>query len=500
MPPHRLLLVLVVSSACGCAARQPPRDVVAESGAHLRAGCYRCLQDGLALVEGRLDLPSRQRAFELALLLTARAKELGLPFEAWAARARSLAAGIPPAAAPSEFLALADALRGDPAGLDRDADFEQRRRTVAHLAPAWLAAIDASDASPEAKLYFALAGACGFYLREQRDRAVAGAAAVAAGVPLLEYALGSCTSTEEPWLVRALEHEPRFDDAAYPLARYQFNRVSINRPGTDPGPAFARARASFPESAAIAVTEANYYRFRREWRRALEGFDATLSLVPRHHDARLGRVLALSMLARHDEAIAGATSLIDEGRWLAGEAYYWRAWNEYTLTRLGEAERDVEEAKKRMRSSAVFVLSGLVQWRKKRPEEAEHEFIQATDLDPDECDASNYLGGVRAELQKWMPAADAYAAAEACREREVAGLRATLADLVANGAPAAAIESQHKGIAESERQAAEMAYNRGAMLANAGDIAGARGHVERAGRHPTLQVKAATLLDRLSRR
>src|SRR5687768_6130684 len=142
----------------GCAARQPPRDLLAESTAHLRAGCYRCLQDGLALLERSVDLPSRQRAFELAVLLAARAKELGLPFEPWAERARSVASGLPPAAAASDFLALVDALRRDPSGLDRDQDLGQRLLAVAHQVPAWLASIESSHASIEAKMYFALAG------------------------------------------------------------------------------------------------------------------------------------------------------------------------------------------------------------------------------------------------------------------------------------------------------------------------------------------------------
>lgn len=499
-PPRFIFSFLLLSCLSGCAARLPPRDVFAESSAHLRAGCYRCLQAGLALIEGRVDLPSRQRAFELALLLAARAKELGLPFEPWVERARSAAAVLPPAVAAPEFLALVEALRADPAGLDREQDLVQRMRTVAHLVPGWLASIESSGASAETKMYFALAGTCGFFIRDQRDAAVARANAVAAGVPLLEYALGACTAAQEPWLLRALENEPRFDDAAYPLGRYALNRTAVNRPKADPAPLFVRARAAFPDSPAIAYTEATFFQARRDWARALEAFDAALRLVPTHHDARLGRVLALSMLARHDEAIDAATSLIGEGKWLIGEAYYWRAWNHYTVDRLDDSERDVELAKKRVRWSAVFVLSGLVQWRKQRPTAAEAEFAQAVAMDPAECDAANYLGGVRAELGKWLPAEDAYSRAEGCRDREVAALRATLDDLLEHEAPAAAIESQRKSIATSEQQAAEMAYNRGVMLANAGDVAAARGHIERGGRHPTLQSKAGALLERLDKK
>jgi tetratricopeptide (TPR) repeat protein len=497
IPLRLVTLPFLLIGFIACAARQPPRDVYAESTTHLRAGCYRCLLEGLALVEHRTDVRSRQRAFELAILLAARAKELGLPFGPWSDRATTLAAGLPVAAAASEFLAIVKALRQDPAGLDRDQDVNQRVAADSSRVKEWLSAIEVSIASSEARMYVAVLAACAFSPRDEREAVVARVGAVATGVPLLEYGLGSCTSTQEPWLLRAMEHEPRFDDAAYPLGRYLFNRLSVQRPAEDPGPVFARARAAFPESAAITYTEATLFRHRRDWARALEAFDATLRLVPTHHDARLSRAVALSMLERHDEAVVTATSLIEEDRWLVGEAYYWRAWNHYTVGRLDESERDVEQAKQRMRWSAVFVLSGLIQWRKKRPTNAEGEFVRALDLDPMNCDAASYLGGVRVELRTWLPAAAAFAGAETCRDKEVAAQRATLADLIAHGAPAAAIESQNEGIAASEQQAAEMAYNRGVMLANAGDVGSARAHIERAGRHPTLQVKAAELLQRL---
>lgn len=501
MTPRRFAtFFLLAASAIGCAARLPARSVVAESTAHLRAGCYRCLQEGLALVEGRRDLRSRQRAFEFALLLTARAKELGLPFARWAERADALAATLPPAAAAPAFVAIAGALRLDPAGLTHDEDFAQRRPLATpDEMRAWLHDIDSSGASPETRVYFALSVACGF-LREDREAVMAHARAATPGAPLLEYALGACASSEEEWLLRALEHDPRFDDAAYPLGRYRLNRLMVQRPDSNPQPALARARAAFPGSAAIAYTEAVAFRALRDWPRALEGFDETLRLVPGHHEARLGRVLALSHLSRHEEAIAAATSLIDEGMWLVADAYYWRAWNQFTLGRLDESERDVEEAKRRMAGSAVLVLSGLVQWRKQRPAVAEGELARAVEMGPDNCEAASYLGAVRSELGTWLPAADAFARAEACREDEVVALRKTLDDLRAHTWAAPAIESQQKAIVDTEQQAAEMAFNRGAMLANAGDLAAARTHIERAGRHPALRVKAAERLERLRSR
>ena len=64
---------------------------------------------------------------------------------------------------------------------------------------------------------------------------------------------------------------------------------------------------------------------------------ATLALVPTHRDAILGRTVTLSHLGRYDEAIAAAARLIELGSWFTGEAYYWRAWDEYHLARIADA-------------------------------------------------------------------------------------------------------------------------------------------------------------------
>jgi hypothetical protein len=170
------------------------------------------------------------------------------------------------------------------------------------------------------------------------------------------------------------------------------------------------------------------------------------------------------------------------------------------LERLDASEEDVERAKKYLASSSVYVLSGAIQWRKQRRDVAENEFVRAVAIDNSDCDASTYLGGVRAEIRAWSRASDAFTTAETCRDNETAELKKTLDDLVRRRAPAAAVEEQRKSIAAAERQSAEMAFNRGVMAANAGDAATARTHLERAARHPALQQKAAEMLDRLGKR
>src|SRR5687768_14023904 len=97
--------VLAVS-CLSCAARRPSAAQVAEIGkadAMLREGCFNCLQNALAIYE-RLSASPRatdhvaRSAFAAAVLLTMRAKELGLASEPYMGRARALAARVPSSA------------------------------------------------------------------------------------------------------------------------------------------------------------------------------------------------------------------------------------------------------------------------------------------------------------------------------------------------------------------------------------------------------------------
>ena len=479
-----------------CAARRPPGpDLLVSSHAELRAGCYRCLEAALASLDRRTDAAARGRRFELTILLAIRAKELGLPFESWRQRAAALAPGLAPEWGATNFLAVVDAVALDPLGFDRNATFRPRRPDVAMMR-ASIAAIQQTPASAEVKAYLEVSVTCAFDF-EKRDVVLGRVRPAAEGIPLLAYAVGLCSHGELRLLTRAMTDEPRFADAAYPAGKYLFQAPPITGVNPDPAVLLARAGAAFPESAAIVYSAAMLHRHRREWSEALAAFDATLRLVPTHHDARLGRVMALSHLGRHEDAIAAATGLIDEGTWLVGDAYYWRAWNAFQLDRLDASEHDVERAKNYIASSSVYVLSGAVQWRKQRPKEAESEFMRAVAIDRADCDASTYLGGVRAELRAWKTAADAFTVAETCRDQEAAELRASLEQLLQRNAPPAAVEDQRRSIATAEQQSAEMAYNRGVMAGNAGDIANARAHLERASRHPVLQQKAQEMLQRV---
>ena len=187
----------------------------------------------------------------------------------------------------------------------------------------------------------------------------------------------------------------------------------------------------FPQSPAIGVTLGNVYRRWEEWSDALGAYDAVLARSPKHPEALVGRVVALSHLMRPEEAIQAASALIDEGQWHLGEAYYWRGWNELRLAQHDLARRDADRAKTLMSNAAVFVLSGVIEWRLRRLDTAEREFESAIAIDFGECEAALDLGIVRDEQRKAAESLAAFQQARQCYDLSIALRREAIAKVQA---------------------------------------------------------------------
>src|SRR5262249_44940902 len=130
-------------------------------------------------------------------------------------------------------------------------------------------------------------------------------------------------------------------------------------------PLYEAAHEAFPESPAITLALANVHFSLANLEPALKAFDTVIDASPTHRDALLGRVKTLSLMPRHTDAIDAATRMIDLGTWLIGDAYYWRAWNKYSLKDFDPAWDDVEQAIKLQSKSAVYMLAGLIAYERK---------------------------------------------------------------------------------------------------------------------------------------
>jgi tetratricopeptide (TPR) repeat protein len=409
------------------------------------------------------------RTFETALLLTARAKELGLPYAPWLERAR---AALPVGPDWSDYLAIVLALRIDPLADDRDTVLVEtmKYRASAETVAAWRTDLGAGVGSPLLRAYLELSLICQYVVAD-RNVTIAATVQHFPDVPLIEYRAGACGSSQAPHLTAVRDAVPEFADVDFALGRYALD-VPLQPDQDEALRRLSAARAAFPESPAIVATLADLRRDREEWTDALEAYDTTLMLVPTHRDALLGRTVTLSHLARHDDAVAAATRIIDLGNWFTGEAYYWRAWNHYHLARIEEARIDTDHAKGLMHNASVLVLSGMIEWHERRLDESEAELQDALTLDAGQCEAAFLLGTVRAERRQWASGAAAFELAQRCYDLSVTLRRETIARITAGpgseAGKARQIARQQRAMTEETQHRDEAAQNAANLQKRAG--------------------------------
>ena len=450
-------LVLVVA---GCAARRvappaaaaPAGPPAADVTPLIERGCYACLQQAFAAARDT-NVP---QAFEAAALLALRSLELGLPHEPWLQEARTLAAGD---AAWSAYLDIIAAVPRDPLAGDRDVLLSTGgpRNRNRLLLPLWREILASGPASGTFRRYVDWTLACAVDPARTREDEIA-RELDGVRVPLLRYRAGICGSRFWKVLADLRYADDEFVDADYALGKYALE----NRENPDHDEAMSRFRAAaaaFPESAAIAVSMGNLYQAWEEWPQALEAYDAVLAQAPTHPDALLGRTIALSNLNEHHPAIEAATRLIDGGRWFLGQASYWRAWNQYHLDNFTAARADADRTRTLMVNAAVFVLSGMIEWRLRRLDTAEKELEEALAMDFGQCEAALFLGVVRSERRKVPDAVAAFTQARQCFDLSIAVRRQAIANIEAgpgsDAAKARNVAREQRVIDDAETRKAE---------------------------------------------
>ena len=434
----------------------------ADVDALVRQGCRDCLIRAL----DEAQPASSSRAYEIAALLLLRARELGLPQQPWAERMAALEPLDPAWAVYQEVLA---AIPPDPRGGDRELLLAQTmpRREAAAKLEGWRAALAGAPGSPEFRTYLDLSLACEYAPGADWVRTADAALTAFPDVPLLHYRVGVCGGERDIPRLRALRAaHPEFVDADYALARQAVG----DREAPDQEDALRRfqaAAAAFPDSPAILSGLGQLHEDREEWEDAVAAYDRALALVPTHRDAWLGRTIALSNLLRRDEAIAAAGRLIELGSWFLAQAHYWRAWNLFHQERYPEARLDTDAAKAGTADPAVFVLSGMIEWREHRLETAEREFREALRLDAQQCEAGTFLAAVLAERGRGADSLATFSRTRECFERYIAGRRAEIARIEAGtGSPETKARHrarEERGLADAVMRRDEAARNERAL-------------------------------------
>ena len=503
-----LLLALLSLLIAACAARGPSPHLLSELGQAqvlLREGCYRCLVDALAAFERvaaapRAPVSAVQGAFETAVMLSVRAKEIGLDADEFLAKARAFATRMPPVAgapAPATYLDAAAAFIGETSGLDPEVRQKLPRRRSANGRPLPLPARTALDAAPASDAlagYLAIALDC----EETFSRADLHRDDLFAKygrTQPMRFRLALCNVAPAE-LIPLREADQRWSETLL----FEGRRQLATRPVADVLKAaalFDEAHKAFPGSPAITLALAGAENALSNYDAALALYDEVLAETPTHRDAMLGRLTSLSFLNRYVDAVTTATAMIDLGTWHIGDAYYWRAWNRYQLHQLPTAWEDIEQATKLLVNTSVYTLAGFIAYARVELDIAIDRFDRAFAMDHTNCEAVWFEGLVHVDKQGWPQAAPKFSRAMTCFASAAATARteidtfeqSTTSEVLRTRQLAAA----QKRLETAEHRGAQAAYNAANSYLRLAEKILALGHIDAALGHPLLKEKAASL-------
>ncbi len=512
------MLATSVVAGTGCAARGPSAETTAalsNAGALVRQGCFLCLQEAVSILEKQVSGPPAPPATVTARLVEARIleglrqRELGIDSSVAFARARELAgalsaprpggrhrSGGPQGASEgidyTALLDLADLVSGDPMAPvfgTRALPYPQWQARVKSLSETLANAIPSSRLAT----YVALSAACED--RQMREALDAGAIAKAhPDTPLLTWRVATCALGPDESVAALAEQDLRWHEALWYLGRRQ---LATSRDVRRAAELFARAAVGLPDAPAVLLSLAGAQQALRQLEPALATYDRLLAISPTARPALLGRVICLTHLGRHHEAVATATTMIDLGTFLVGDARYWRGWNHYQLGSLAAAEADAEQALRLMSNTNAFTLAGVVKYELTKLDESEERLTRAREMDSANCQAIWYLGLVHTARRDWVAGASDFTTAVSCYTQAAATARAELEALDRSTGPPetrASARAEHEAtMKSSELRAAQSAYNAAHCLVRTGNPSGALHYLAIAADHPGMKAQAERL-------
>jgi len=227
-----------------------------------------------------------------------------------------------------------------------------------------------------------------------------------------------------------------------------------------------------------------------------------LKVFPTHRDAMNGKMQSQSYLARHQDAIATATRLLELGTWHISDANYWRAWNRYQIKEYDAAWVDVENAIKGVSNSRVYMLAGLIAYARKELQTAVDRFDTAFAADPRACDAVWMSGLVSIDQNELAVAGPKFTRGMTCFTSAASALRQNRATLEMTiqkrGTPLNARDQRNldrlqRDADTADLKAAQSAFNGAQCYARTGGKGLALNLIDVAIAHPGMREKAEAL-------
>jgi tetratricopeptide (TPR) repeat protein len=339
--------------------------------------------------------------------------------------------------------------------------------------------------------------ACGASeLRDQSLDQLMEPAAPFRDMPLIAMKQATCRGIRTARLAELAAANPRFNELEYWQGLFDVGQRKLN----DADRHFDAAYNWRQQWPSLTQSIANVAMTSEEFQRALTFYDRTLELEPKAVDALLGRIRALTYLARNEEAIATADRLIAMG-WYVGDARYWRAYNESDLERYEDAWTDVEAAAKLQINAEVPKLAGLIAYRRQQLEVSRDRFQTAHSRNANDCETFFYIGIVNAELRAWQPTAEILPNAAKCLEANESGYVKEIASIEASDDPperkAAKIERRRQWIAKGRRQMATSWFDTAVASYNLSRKADAQQYAEKVVDDEQFGARAKEILSRL---
>ncbi|MBI3493592.1 MAG: hypothetical protein HY047_17715 [Acidobacteria bacterium] len=441
-----ILVILTLTGACAAPKRPvvtpgpSASDRLAAADALVRAGCFDCLAsayreyDALRRSPAVADL-AMAGAIRASALLALREREMGMVDDGYLEIARDLAGQPGAPAVTTKLLDIVGALPGGLLSVGRppssDADLERSRILRTNRA-AWKAWLRESTELDELAAYAWTSLLCGSI--EERDTSVDeifAAVSTFRDAPLLAFRRATCRGVEPEPLTSLRDQDSRFIEVSALLGAFAVGRRDLDEADKQ----FQVAYDWHPQWPRVTLAIANVAMTGEEFDRALEFYDTTLSFETTP-DALLGKVRALTYLARYQDAITTVDVMLAE-RWYPGDGRYWRALNEASLEQNDAAWVDVEAADKLLINAEVPKLTGIIAYRRQQLDVARGKFDLSHERNAFDCETTFYLGVVLAEQRAWERTAAVLTDAVHCLDEAELALNKEIATIRASKDPPA---------------------------------------------------------------
>ncbi|HUF24039.1 MAG TPA: hypothetical protein VMN81_07935 [Vicinamibacterales bacterium] len=499
-----LLVAALAGTACGTSIRKQQAQRLAEANALFMRGCHSCLVrafDTYSALRGEGFQPAlvTGKAFDAAILLAAREKELAMEATSWIERAEGLLSSRGPVG--PRYLEMVNAL---PWALGRhDRDFRDGAMIavgpVLDALEKWDAALGPAPARDIVGTYLMAAARCAFTPARLQPNLTFDVLAPAHGrTPLMQYAAGICSPELRSHL------DALAGDADFHEVTYQLGRLRLYQGGAtvhlDARVLLEAGHTAMPDAIAVTWLLASVLSALEEHEACAAMYDEVIRRGGARRESMLNRTVCLTRAAKRPEAIRSATEIIDTPGILRGEAYFWRAWNQYHAKNLPVARVDVESAKTLFQDADVYALSGFIAYDMDQKDYAYTEFAEALRRNREYCVAAFYQGLIDSQKEQWEPAAGRYVSATGCYERSVRRLENDLRQAHAldadNPTRERRIRNLTEGLDVEKLQLARAAYNVAYSYGRHGDAAKGLPYAEQAAAaHRDMRKLAEELLE-----